>query len=253
MRPRSANERRPTARRRRTGVFAGLALMLLAPVAGADGRGYGEYDAGYRRGDYASATQSTLRYVRAEFGYVAPDYDVSVSIPFLSLREETGTVTTTGSGLGDVVLRAGHVLLPDRGGGSLYGNVGVKLPTADDAKGLGTGETDVGGFLTYSRRLDRVTLMVMGGYVLVGDPRGVDYNNSYQYGLGLMHNTGRGLLYTSVEGRRAIIPGDTNPLELYAGFYHPLGARFTLKGLGFVGLSDGSPDYGLEVGLLRWF
>lgn len=259
MKTGSARQRHRTGPPRQASTFSALAfcvpLLLGAKAQASDaGQRFIEIDAGYRSGDFASTTRSKLSYVGGVLGYIAPNYHLSVSVPYLSLREETGALNTSSSGVGDVVLQAGHTLMPDQGSGtSLYGTLGIKVPTANEARGLGTGETDYGGFLTLSRRWHSATLTLMAGYTFIGDPPSVNYNDSYLYGFGISQQHGNTLAYVSLEGRRAILPGDSNPLELYAGFYHPVGKHYTLKGSAFLGLSDGSPDYGMEIGGLYWF
>lgn len=72
---------------------------------------------------------------------------MSEAAPLLSLTEKTSGSSTTEMELGDVVLRAGAVLLAaTSAGSSVNGSAAMKLPTADEAKGLGTGQTDYGAF-----------------------------------------------------------------------------------------------------------
>lgn len=184
---------------------------------------------------------------------VAKDYDLSVTLPILSQTQSGAGQSVTESGLGDIVTRAGYVLIPERARGiSLNGAVAVKLPTTDEAKGLGTGKIDVGATFMLSQRYRSVKLSLLGGFIKVGDPAGQNYNDVYLYGVGASGTQGKTGLYASLEGRRALIPGTDNPLEVHVGFFRPLGLRTALRGTVFVGLNDGGPAYGANLGFVRW-
>ncbi|BAU49789.1 hypothetical protein SVA_3241 [Sulfurifustis variabilis] len=230
-----------------------LSLVLSAPAAGAEGSYYFELSAGFKTGDFGTPTDNDLYYLSPALGYVAPRYDLSVTVPYLSLTTETAGRSNTETGAGDVIARGGRELLPEGGAVSLYGSLAVKLPTADEDKGLGTGKTDVGAFASLSRRLEGMRLSLLGGYIKVGDPPGVDLDDVLLYGVGFSGMRARTHLYGSLEGRTATVPGADDPLEINAGFFHPLNPRHWIKGTAFVGLTDGGPDWGMSLGFVQWF
>lgn len=233
-----------------------LMLIILSPlVAGAEnGRSYVEMSGGYKTGDFGTPTRSELYYVSPAIGYVAPQYDVSVTVPYLNMANKTNGATTSESGIGDVILRGGRVFVPEGDGRfSLDGALAVKLPTADRNKGLGTGETDYGAFLSVHQRFDKIKLSLFSGYIKVGDPPSVNYNNIYLYGIGIARIIGSTELYTSFEGRRAIVPGAKNPQEINVGFFYVLNADYAIKGGVFSGMNNGGPDFGLSAGIVVWF
>jgi len=257
--PPAGVRRRPDEASRRAGRWAVLVpsvlacVLLAAPVSAADGRYYFELGAGFKTGDFGTPTKSDLYYLSPALGYVAPRYDVSVTVPYLSLTTETAGQSTTETGVGDVIARGGRELLPEGGDVSLYGSLAVKLPTADETKGLGTGEADVGAFATLSREVDGMRLSLLGGYIKVGDPPGADLDDVLLYGVGLSGLRDRTHLYGTLEGRTASVPGADDPLEVNAGFFHPLNPRHWMKGNAFVGLNDGGPDWGVSLGFVQWF
>ena len=232
-----------------------LFLFALAGVAAAsqDGRYYLDLSAGFKTGDFGTPVTSNLYYFAPAFGYIAPRYDVSVTLPVLSLTTEAAGQSTTETGIGDVVLRGGAELLPAGRGFSLYGSLAAKLPTADETRGLGTGATDIGAFATLSRELGPVKLRLLTGYIKVGDPSGQNLDDVLLYGLGLSGMRGSTHLYGSVEGRTASVPGADAPLETNVGFLHPLNPRHWVKGSAFIGLSDGGPRFGASLGFVQWF
>jgi hypothetical protein len=233
-----------------------LLLLIFLPYGASaqEGRGYLDISGGFKTGDFGTPTTSDLWYFSPTFGYVAPRYDFSVTAPYLSLTNETGGVSTTESGIGDIILRGGAVLLPEGSGRlSVNGSLALKLPTADETKGLGTGETDYGAFLALHQRFDQFKLSLMGGYIKVGDPPQTTYNDISLYGVGISRVWGRTNLSASFEGRRATVPGVKNPQEINLGFFHVLNADYAIKGGTFFGLNDGGPDFGLNAGIVKWF
>src|SRR5512143_830326 len=133
-----------------------LILIGMMPFTAwaTEGRGYLDMTGGYKTGDFGTTTTSDLFYLSPALGYVTPNYDMSITIPYLFLTNKTAGQSTTEEGIGDIFLHGGYVFLPETDNGySLYGSVSVKLPTADKDKGLGTGETDYGGFLSAGKRI----------------------------------------------------------------------------------------------------
>lgn len=232
-----------------------LSLPLIAPITASaeDGRSYLAVDGGYKTGDFGTATRSNLSSLSPTIGYVAPRYDLSVTVPSLFLTSETAGARNTESGPGDLILRGGLVLVPEgERGFSVDGSLALKLPTADETRGLGTGETDFGAFLSLRRRFETIKLSLLGGYIKIGDPPLLNYNDSYLYGVGVSRSFGRTELFASYEGRRAMVPGAVNPREINAGFFHVLSSDYAIKGGAFSGLNSGGPDFGLNIGFVRW-
>lgn len=227
-----------------------LSLIMPQQAWAQHGRGYIEMDAGYKTGDFGTPTRADLLYLLTLFGYVAPAWDVSVTAPYLVLSSGTASE----SGAGDIILRVGRVLVPEGPAGlSFDGALAVKLPTADERKGLGTGETDYGAFLGLRQRLGGFKVSLHGGYISVGDPPRIKYNDIYLYGVGISRIFGFTELAAYFEGRRASVPGALAPQEITIGFFHVLNADFTIRGSAFSGLNDGGPDFGFNAGIVRWF
>jgi len=235
---------------------AGTALLatalLLAGVARAqNGRGYVELGGGYKTGDFGTAVRTDLYYGTLALGYLSERYQASVTIPYLHLSERNGGASE--SGIGDVILRGGRVLVPDSGAGfSLDGALAVKFPTADENRGLGTGETDYGVFVGAHQRAGSLKFSLSAGYIKVGDPPGVDYNDIVLYGLGVSKLYGTRGVYAAVEGRRAMVAGAKDPRELSVGYFEALSARSALRTQAFVGLNNGGPDFGVGAWWVRW-
>lgn len=129
-------------------------IFLWAPiVAAAGGRAYVSTDVGYRTGDFGTEKTFSLFHITPAIGYASDTWEAGLSVPVYSLQADGDLGTQTASGIGDVLIRAGRWIVSDEGTGiELTGSVAVKLPTADEDKGLGTGETDYGAFMLLNKR-----------------------------------------------------------------------------------------------------
>ena len=251
----------PSLRRgiRYVAVHALLIILLSAiaapsAVSADTGRGYLDLGGGYKTGAFGTPTTSSLYYFSPTIGYVAPGYDVGVTVPLLSLTNKTGGQSRTESGVGDIILRGGLVFIPEGSGGfSLNGTLALKLPTADETRGLGTGETDYGAFLGLHQRIGNFKLSLTGGYIKVGDPPAINYNDIYLYGVGISRVFGATNIAVSLDGRRSMVPGAQNPQEVSVGFFHVLNVDYAIRGSAFKGLNNGGPDFGMDFGVVRWF
>jgi outer membrane protein OmpA-like peptidoglycan-associated protein len=92
------------------------------------------------------------------------------------------------TGIGDVRLGAKFKLLDDYSGDGVGLAVRgfVKLPTADEAKGLGTGKTSLGGDVILSKTLNKgADVHASIGYQFNGDPDSVNIGNAWNWGVGV--------------------------------------------------------------------
>jgi outer membrane protein OmpA-like peptidoglycan-associated protein len=96
--------------------------------------------------------------------------------------------TSWQTGFGDVKLGFKYKFLDDykKDAVGLALKAYVKLPTADEEKGLGTGKADFGADLILSKNLGHVAdIHASLGYQINGDPDGVNLGNSFDWGIGL--------------------------------------------------------------------
>jgi hypothetical protein len=232
-------------------MLAAALTVLPGAVRAAEARPYVGLEAGFRSGEFGTGTRSHLYSAFLNAGVVGEDWDAGATAAFHVLDTEG---TGTEAGLGDLVLRAGHVLLPTTDSGlSLYGTGAVKLATGDEDAGLSTGESDLGGFLSLRQRFGGLQATLYGGYTAVGDPPRTDYNDTVTYGGQLFVPLRRAWVYGGAEGRTALTDDTDDPLEVFAGGFAPAGRDLILTGEAFAGLTDGSPDLGVRVGFIRWF
>lgn len=95
----------------------------------------------------------------------------------------------------------------------------VKIPTADEAKGLGTGAVSVGVDAILSKHINRkADLHAMLGYQYNGSPSGRDIGSALRWGFGLnVPACQRFQIQAEVVGTKYSLDGQQNPIDLVLG------------------------------------
>lgn len=148
------------------------------------------------------------------------------------------------TGLGDIVLSGSWSALQH---GSFLVELGakVKLATADENKGLGTGENDYSVQTDIYQTLDKHTLFGTLGYKKMGDPAGTDLQDPVYVSVGWSFRaTKASALGLSYDFRQKIQDGGS-PIREVTGFVtHKLDPNWKLQGYLVSGYSNASPDLG---------
>lgn len=222
----------------------------------------------YESGTYGTGTRSSFLYVPFTLKRAFGDAFASVTVPFVSQTTDGGVNniggrpvrtgrgrgtgrTTTQSGLGDVIGRAGYdLLVEDPAPIDLAVVAKVKIPTAQRSKGLGTGEFDAGGGLEAAKTVaPGWTVLADVYFTAIGDPPGVDLNNQFAADAGVAYLFQPGLTGTIlVEGSNSIFPGAPAPVDTRAMLDYKVDESISVNGGVLLGLSEGASDYGFSVG-----
>lgn len=229
-----------------------MALAICSVFSGvAHASNYVAFDVKHSSGNFGGDTTDSVSSLNFSAGTTTLTYDADLSIPIVS--RDAGD-NGTESGIGDIVVRGGHRLLSSKNEDLLlFGSLAAKLATADENAGLGTGENDYGVYLDLYKYWQKQSLNLYGGYQFNGDPPGVDLNNVFSYGAGWSVFFTNSSLYLSLEGQQSAFSGLDDPLEFHTGAFHILSPAYLLRGEVYLGLSDGSADYGLSAGIVRVF
>lgn len=258
-------------------LLAMFCLLAAAPVLAAPAAGKTDWkfstSFNYDTGKYGTSDRITSVYIPFTLKRYFANADMSVTVPYLR-QSAAGQVTWVGgkpvrvgrgsgavsasseSGLGDVILRGTFELKRDGPKSFGLGLAGrLKLPTADENKGLGTGELDEGVGLEFAKEINPDwTLLADGYFTIIGDPEGVDFYNQLSLDIGfykkLDKNLGLTVLY---ETQSAMVEGNTDPRSLSGSLSYGARNGFQFSGGLTLGLSSGSPDTGLSLGLSRKF
>lgn len=245
---------------------------LLAPAAGAaDWKFSSSFN--YDTGKYGTDTRTSSVYIPFTIKRYYREGDLSATLPLLR-QSSTGQITRVGgkpvrvgggrggggtsseTGIGDILVRGSYIIKRDGPRSYDLAAAGrLKLPTADENRGLGTGELDEGAGLEFGKELKPgLTLLVDGYYTIIGDPDGVDLNNEVALDIGLLRKLDKNLSLTLLyETRSAIVDGNEDPRELSGTLDYAAADGDHYTGGLLLGLSEGSPQFGLSAGFSHRF
>lgn len=213
----------------------------------------------YSTGKYGGTESTDILYIPFTGKYEADKYTLKLTVPYLritgpgnvvkdvgQIRGSTSTTRTRQSGLGDVVAAGTYNMYDGRANGTLVDvTAKIKFGTADDAKGLGTGEKDYSLQAELYKTLGKNTVFGTLGYKVMGSPAGVTLNNVFYGSLGAGHKynqeTSAGLILDLRE--KASATGSAQQ-ELTAYVSRKLGKTWKAQAYAVKGFSDGSPDWG---------
>src|SRR5215467_9182621 len=234
-------------------------------------------------GDYGTGSTTSITYVPFSIRRLFDSGDITLVIPYLSITGNCGvtllsgtpnrtggtcptTTTTTArgkqvtrttqtrttqSGLGDILLRGRYYVLDGTATAPTVALIArEKFPTADSAKGLGTGRFDETLGVELTQRLPS-NFVAFGdtGYTFIGHVQGVGLRNQWYYDLGLGYYFTKTLLGSVYyEEWRAVVQGLQNPQDLLFALNWTVTDAFRLNSALQIGLSDGAPDYGITFG-----
>jgi len=249
-------------------LLTAFALLCLTAAAGwgqaaAPGRFTLRMGVGYDQGDFGTAEISRAYYAPFSLRYTLSRFDVGISSAFAridtagGIRLIDGVPTPTNSasgpllesGLGDTTIRSRYFMMIDAGRDtarpSITPFVKVKIPTADEQRGLGTGKTDYGFGVEVDKELGPVFLFGDAGYTVVGKIPALNFRNRPTASIGVGKQLSENVTVSSLlDWRRSIIAGNTNPAELVGVLSYRASPRVTVTPNAFLGLTDGSSDFG---------
>ena len=168
------------------------------------------------------------------------------------LTGQTAGSRATRGGLGDIVLKGRYFLVGERDWIPTIAVTGrIKFGTASASQGLGTGKTDEGAGLEFSKSLtDDLLAFVDTGYTIIGRAEGLNLRNQWNYDLGLGYYVTNALLVSVYyEEYRSIVSGLQNPRDLLVAMNLKSSDSLRFNASTQIGLSNGAPDYGITAGL----
>ena len=227
-----------------------LAVVLLIMPIVCIATAYISMDADFKTGKFGTAFRTDLYSINLSAGYFSHEFIASITLPYHSLKTDTvGEV----DGTGDILLHIGRNFTPGSSRSiTINTTLAIKLPTADETIGLGTGEADIGVLFHVSRNWGSFSGSLGFGYTRTGDSDTVNYNDIFNYSISLYKNFQRLGIYTSLEQSESIINDTDDPAALYLGGFYFITSDVSIITDTFIGLNDGSPDYGVKLGFVKW-
>ncbi len=250
--------RRPAAELR-AAVFA-LVAALGIPGAAIAADGTLSVRAGVERvsGDYGGPQSLEDTSIPVTLLYERPRMAVRVLVPYLeiALVDAVDSSIYNETGLGDVVVSVTgfDVYRSSRGTVAVDLTGKLKLGTADELRGLGTGETDYSAQADIYRLFERTAFVTSVGYRVRGEPTGVEFEDTWLLSLGAMRRfttATSGALF--LDYRESAIAGSTAIREITASITRRLRSPWRLTAYVIRGLSDPSLDWGSGFSVRRDF
>lgn len=242
-----------------------LGAFAFTGVACAEGLTLGTgFD--YTTGKYGTSEKTDILYVPFYARYEAGRSVFKLTVPYIRI-DGPGNVLGAGadrvtlpgavgarrteSGLGDVVASAFYNVLSERSSAiGLDLGAKVKLGTADENRGLGTGKNDYSLQADLFKPLGANTLFGSLGHRWYGDPPGIDLRNVFYASIGVSRRFSQqgsgGLVY---DYRPAIVSGGGEISELTAFWSQRMSRELKLQPYVVVGFGRASPDFGVGAQL----
>ena len=217
----------------------------------------------YSTGDYGTSQTTEIWYVPFTAKLAKDDWQFRLTLPYVRITGSSGGTLigyddngvpiysggtrATETGLGDVVAAVSYSLL-NRQDLLLDMTAKIKFGTADEDKGLGSGETDYGLAFDAYLPMGRHTPFFNLGYRWRGDPAGVDLRNTFQAGLGLNYKFSEDWSFGGMyDWRAASTAGGESQRDFTLYGVYKAGPDWKLQGYASQGFSNASPDYSLGL------
>ena len=212
----------------------------------------------YSNGDYGTGIDTSMVVVPLSARLRTGNWRVTASIPWLRIDGanivgggngpiviDPNAPRTVRQGFGDVSLGLAYDIPEQNFGLGVQFSGRVKLPTASQSKGLGTGKADFSGAVELSKTFGPVTPFVSAGYRIPGDPTGIDLQNGFVGSAGFSVAAGRSVVLLSYDYREraSLLAEDSH--ELFGAVTAPVAKKLDFTLYGSAGLSKGAPDYGV--------
>jgi hypothetical protein len=166
----------------------------------------------------------------------------------------TGT-DQSGSGLGDITLKAGYILLPEEDSmPQIRPTVFVKFPTADKNRSLGTGEFDEGFSVEVSKWLGEWNPFAEAGYTLQGKSAQLSLRNYMAYNGGVGYQLSENFRpILLIKGATPPAYGASSLLEVRLKLKYQATKQTGIDGYIARGIATNSPEYGSGLSIFYDF
>lgn len=219
----------------------------------------------YSSGSYGLSEDTNILYAPFSLKYDAFPWDFKITVPYVHITGPGGVIAggdggvvigtsadkkrTTEEGLGDIILSSRYALDHLLDTSTLLDlTAKVKIGTADETKGLGTGENDYSLQLDIAKKYGKTTPFAMLGYKVMGDPDGLELNDIWYSSVGFDYKINPTLSSgVSFDFKDATTPTSEASKEGVAYLNWKLNPKTSIMGYGVGGFSDGSPDSGVGI------
>jgi len=242
-------------------AVAGRSLAQITPVAPEPAAEF-KLDTSlvYTRGSYGLPADTDIFIALVSPTYEATDWRLQAMLPYVWLNGPASVVGNAGtslvsrheSGVGDASIAGAWKFIQGTDGWNASLGAKVKLPTADDTKGLGTGKIDTAFEADVSRKLGSLTPFGTLGYEFLGESERYPMKDGLFATAGVVATTSE---KTSVgiagNWRQPTISGGSSAAELMGFFQEKITATSHIQIFILHGYTDASPEIavGATLGL----
>ncbi|MDD2582549.1 MAG: transporter [Desulfuromonadaceae bacterium] len=171
------------------------------------------------------------------------------------MSSSSSSTSQSESGLGDITLRVGYVLVPEKGSmPQIRPMAYVKFPTADKNRSLGTGEFDEGAAVEISKWIGNWNPFAEAGYTVQGKSAQLALKNYISYDAGVGYQVAdnfRPILL--VKGGTSPADGASSLLEVRLKLKYQATNHTGIEGYAAKGITTNSPDYGAGLAVFYDF
>jgi hypothetical protein len=249
-------------------VALGLAMAATPLTAGAQ-REHFQVKIGptYDEGDFGTSETTRTGFLPVTVKYLGEKWDFGVTLSLVTIDTPGGVTILEGTptptdevrrgrrtetGFGDILLKGRYFLIEDPGSTSpipsLTPFLKLKIPTADRTRNLGTGEPDFGFGLEVDKTIGSFIIFGDVSYTIIGDPPGQDLRDRPGASVGAgVRVSDLVTLIGLVDWRRSVVEGREDPVEVVGIVSFRVTPTISISPNAFVGLTNGSPDFGIGV------
>lgn len=239
--------------------------MCLALLAMADDAKY-SLSVGFDQssGDYGSTETTDIKFIPITGKIERDAWTFKVTVPWMEI-DGPGSLIADGelvagpdanrSGLGDVTASVSYLIYPWIENGPFLELTGkIKAPTADDAKGLGTGEVDSTAMVSVFQSFGRLMIFGDAGYRWRGQPDAYVLQDGYLGSIGgswkYSPKSSAGVIYSF---RESATGTSDDPADILAYVTVKTAEDWSMTFYSNFGLTDNNPDTGIGVSVKRTF
>ena len=217
----------------------------------------------YSTGDYGDPQDTDILYFPFATKLIFRNWAAKLTIPYLqitgpgvvvggggvAINQGSGAARTTESGLGDIVLGLTYTLDIEDFDSYIDFTGKVKFPTADENKGLGTGETDYTLLVDVTKIFGKAYVFGGVGRKFVGENDQLQLNDIWIFNIGGGYQINKKFSVGGSYDFREAASSTDNPSEGTGYLTYKITDTISALLYGVVGFSDGSPDKGVGLQL----
>jgi len=246
---------------RKTYLLIMLMIIFFSPIIYAeDGSFTISSGVDYSTGDYGQSIDTKIVYIPFTARYDIGRWSLKATLPWLQIDGPGGvsgdsrvvtsnnvlTRRTTESGQGDLAAGATYsaIVLNEQ---KLYVDLTakVKLPTASESRGLGTGKTDYAVVVDAYKGMGAITALATLGYRVLGDPSGINLNNVWFGTIGAVYKVnGKNSVGVTADFREATTAIGSSLREYTLFYSHKFDDTYKLQSYLVHGDTQSSVDWG---------